>query len=134
VAAGSADKGRTRSPSVRRVGHPDPVPAPLLHLITAADWDAARTRGTLDPGPAGFVHLSTPQQVTLPADRLFAGRTDVLLLAVDPAGLDVRFEPGMPYDPPGMLFPHAYGTVPTSAVVSVRPYLPRPDGTFPIPS
>ena len=69
----------------------------------------------------------------LPADRLFAGRTDLLLLAVDPAGLDVRFEPGMPYDPPDMRFPHAYGTVPTSAVVAVRPYHPRSDGTFPPP-
>jgi uncharacterized protein (DUF952 family) len=110
------------------------VTGPLLHLIPAADWDHARGRGALAPAPEGFVHLSAPEQVTLPADRLFAGRTDLLLLTVDPAGLDVRFEPGMPYDPPGMLFPHAYGEVPTSAVVSVRPYRPRPDGTFPPPS
>jgi len=103
----------------------------LLHLITTADWDAARARGTLAGDP--FVHLSTPEQVQLPADRLFAGRTDVLVLAVDPTGLDVRFEPGMPYDPPGMRFPHAYGTVPTSAVVAVTPYPPRSDGTFPPP-
>jgi uncharacterized protein (DUF952 family) len=108
------------------------VPDLLLHLITAADWDTARARGSVDPAPgAAFVHLSTPDQVTLPADRLFAGRTDLLLLAVDPAGLDVRFEPGMPCDPPGMLFPHAYGSVPVSAVVSVHPYRPNPDGTFP---
>jgi uncharacterized protein (DUF952 family) len=110
------------------------MPAPLLHLITAADWAAAQARGTLDPGPAGFVHLSTAQQITLPADRLFAGRTDVLLLVVDPTGLDVRLEPGMPYDPPGMLFPHAYGEVPVSAVISAEPYRPKPDGTFPPPS
>ena len=51
--------------------------------------------------------------MTLPADRLFAGRTDLLLLTVDPTGLDVRFEPGMPYDPPGMTFPHAYGAIPS---------------------
>ena len=107
--------------------------APLLHLIPAADWDAARARGTLAPSGDGFVHLSTPAQVQLPADRLFAGRTDLLLLAVDPTGLDVRFEPGMPYDPPDMAFPHAYGTVPTSAVVAVLPYRPRSDGTFPPP-
>jgi uncharacterized protein (DUF952 family) len=106
----------------------------LLHLITAADWEQARARGTLAPTHgAAFVHLSTAEQVTRPADRLFAGRTDLLLLALDPDGLDVRFEPGMPYDPLDMLFPHAYGTVPVSAVVAVTPYLPGPDGTFPPP-
>jgi uncharacterized protein (DUF952 family) len=105
----------------------------LLHLIPAADWEIARERGVLAPGPAGFVHLSTPDQVQRPADRLFAGRTDVLLLTVDPAGLDVRFEPGLPTDPPDMLFPHAYGTVPATAVVAARPYRPGPDGTFPPP-
>jgi uncharacterized protein (DUF952 family) len=109
------------------------VTRPLLHLIPVADWDAAQARGSLNAPGDAFVHLSTPEQVQLPADRLFAGRTDLLLLAVDPAGLDVRFEPGMPYDPPDMRFPHAYGTVPTSAVVAVRPYYPRSDGTFPPP-
>jgi uncharacterized protein (DUF952 family) len=106
---------------------------PLLHLIPAADWAAARARGILAPSGEGFVHLSTAEQVQLPADRLFAGRTDLLLLAIDPAGLDVRFEPGMPHDPPDMAFPHAYGTVPASAVVAVLPYRPRSDGTFPPP-
>jgi uncharacterized protein (DUF952 family) len=110
------------------------VTAPLLHLIPAADWAAARARGTLAPTHgAAFVHLSTPDQVQLPADRLFAGRTDLLLLTVDPTGLDVRLEPGMPYDPPGLLFPHAYGEVPVAAVVGVAPYLPGPDGRFPRP-
>jgi uncharacterized protein (DUF952 family) len=107
------------------------VTGTLLHLITVADWAAARARGTLAGDP--FVHLSTPEQVQLPANRLFAGRTDVLLLSVDPAGLDVRFEPGLPDDPPGMRFPHAHGTVPVTAVVAVDPYLPRSDGTFPPP-
>ena len=98
----------------------------LLHLITAADWALARARGTLAPTHGdGFVHLSTPEQVQLPANRLFAGRTDVLLLIVDPTGLDVHFKPGMPYDPPEMRFPHAYGTVPSSAVIAEVPYPPR---------
>ena len=106
---------------------------PLLHLIPPADWDVAQARGSLNAPGDAFVHLSTPEQVHLPADRLFAGRTDLLLLAVDPAGLDVRFEPGMPYDPPDMRFPHAYGTVPTSAVIAVLPYRPGRDGRFPPP-
>jgi uncharacterized protein (DUF952 family) len=107
------------------------VPAPLLHLITTAGWRAALGERVLAPAPGiGFVHLSTPDQVVLPANRLFAGRPDVVLLAVDPAGLDVRFEPGLPDDPPDMRFPHAYGRVPTSAVIAVAPYLPGPDGRF----
>ena len=31
----------------------------------------------------------------------------------------------MPYDPPEMRFPHAYGTVATSAVVAAVPYPPE---------
>ena len=42
----------------------------LLHLVTAADWKDARARGTLAASGDGFVHLSTPEQVQLPADRL----------------------------------------------------------------
>ena len=110
-----------------------PVTAPLLHLIPAADWAAARARGTLAPPATASSTCPRAEQVQLPADRLFAGRTDLLLLVIDPAGLDVRFEPGMPYDPPDMRFPHAYGTVPTSAVVAVLPYCPGPDGRFPPP-
>ena len=61
----------------------------LLHLCTVEDWATATARGGVDPVPGvGFVHLSTPDQVHLPAQRLFAGRDDVLLLVVDehPAG------------------------------------------------
>ena len=101
----------------------------LLHLISAADWAEVRRTGEIRPLPGtGFVHLSTAEQVRLPAERLFAGRHDVLLLDVDPAGLDVRWEPGLPTDPGSMLFPHAYGTVPVSAVRAVTPYLPGPGG------
>ena len=72
----------------------------------------------------GFVHLSTPDQVQLPAERLYPGRRDLALLVVDPARLTdpVRFEDGVPTDPGGMQFPHLYGPLPVSAVVAVVPY------------
>lgn len=112
--------------------------APLLHLIIAAEWRAALdTRVVAPPSLAdvGFVHLSTPAQVALPADRLFRGRHDLALLVIDPArlGVEVRWETGLPTDPAGMRFPHAYGAVPTAAVVAVLPYRPGPDGRFAAP-
>ncbi len=72
------------------------------------------------------MHLSTPEQVHLPAERLFPGRRDLLLLVVDPARLadPVRMEPGVPTDPEGMLFPHLYGPLPVTAVVATLPYRP----------
>ena len=111
----------------------------MLHLCTAAEWEAARAAGTVAPpslAEVGFVHLSTPEQVTLPANRLFHGRSDVLLLVLDPAriGVEIRWEPGVPGDPESMRFPHAYGPVPTAAVTVTLPYRPGDDGMFTAPS
>ena len=119
--------------AVRLTGTMGPVW--LVHLCTAPEWDAARRAGEIRPeslSVAGFVHLSTQQQVHLPANRLFAGRTDLVVLFVDPAVLNapLRWEPGVPGDPEAMLFPHLYGVLPASAVVGVAPYRPGPDGRF----
>lgn len=107
----------------------------LVHLCTRAEWERAQESGERIPDgfdADGFVHLSTPVQVHLPANRLFAGRDDLVLLVLDPTRLDgeVRFEPGVPSDPASMLFPHLYGRMTTAAVVVARPYLPGADGTF----
>lgn len=81
------------------------------------------------------MHLSTPDQVHVPAQALFPGRRDLLLLVVDPARLtgEVRVEPGVPADPGGRLFPHLYGPLPTSAVVAVVPYRPPVPPSLPAP-
>lgn len=107
----------------------------LVHLCVAADWQAALRAGEVASDSlngAGFIHLSTPQQVHLPANRLFAGRTDLLVLWVDPGRLSspLRWESGVPADPPSMRFPHLYGPLPTAAVVDVARYSPQPDGRF----
>ena len=112
----------------------------LVHICTLDDWLAARQAGTHEPpslGSDGFVHLSTPQQVHLPANRLFTGRTDLVLLHLDPArlGAPVRWEPGVPSDPESMQFPHLYGPLPAAAVTAVVEYLPNSDGRFgPVPT
>lgn len=112
-----------------------PAATVLVHLCTADDWQRARLSGEHRPDSlhsAGFVHLSTPEQVHLPANRLYAGRTDLVLLLVDPARLSspVRWEPGVPADPAAMVFPHLYGPLPADAVIRVTSYRPGADGRF----
>lgn len=107
----------------------------LVHLCSAEEWSSAQAVGVLRPESlhtVGFVHLSTPQQVHLPANRLYRGRTDLVLLQVNPAKLTapVRWEPGVPSDPQAMLFPHLYGPLPVTAVAGVSAYPPGPDGVF----
>lgn len=107
----------------------------LLHICALTDWHLAEARGEHRPeslNTVGFIHLSTPEQVHLPANRLYRGRTDLLLVRIDPGRLSdpVRWEPGVPTDPESMLFPHLYGALPVGAVSSVTPYVPEPDGSF----
>lgn len=108
----------------------------LVHQCGSDEWRRAQRSGVHAPDSldsAGFVHLSTPAQVHLPANRLYAGRTDLMLLRVDAARLasPVRWEPGLPTDPDGMVFPHLYGPLPVAAVISVTAYRPGSDGRFP---
>ncbi|MEV6868466.1 DUF952 domain-containing protein [Streptosporangium subroseum] len=100
----------------------------ILHLALAADWDAARQAGeyrvstlgrTLEQ--EGFIHACADQaQLHGVARRFYAEVTDPLvLLTIDPTGLDVRLE--TPDDSPEA-FPHIYGPLPLTAVISVTPF------------
>ncbi|MCQ4122259.1 DUF952 domain-containing protein [Rhodococcus tibetensis] len=108
---------------------------PLVHICSRDDWQVATRSGRRVPetfGADGFVHLSTPAQVHLPANRLFAGRTDLVVLWLDPTALGspVKWEPGVPTDPSSMRFPHLYGPLPSAAVMAVEHYRPGADGRF----
>lgn len=111
----------------------------LLHLCSLANWATAQACGEHRPDSlrdAGFVHLSTPEQVHLPANRFYAGRTDLLLLHIDAALLEapVRWEAGDSTDPAAMVFPHLYGPLPVGAVIAVTRYRPGRDGRFQPPA
>lgn len=111
----------------------------ILHVCTAAEWaefgDQERYRAP-SLGDVGFVHCSDPGTVHLPAGAYYRGRTDLLLLRIDPARLDVtlRWEPGDPPHPAGIWFPHVYGSIPRAAIVEVHEFPPEPDGSFVLPA
>ena len=113
----------------------NPSPTVLVHLCSASGWQAAQESGEHRPESLdanGFVHLSTPEQVHLPANRLYAGRTDLVLLRIDAGQLTspIRWEPGVATDPESMAFPHLYGPLPAAAVISITSYRPGPNGRF----
>ena len=92
----------------------------LLHMTTAAEW----ATGRIDPAPGeDFVHLSRPEQLHTPANLFYAGRRDLVVLAIDPSRLtsEVRVEGG---------FPHLYGPLLPDAVFDVLPLPADDDGSF----
>jgi uncharacterized protein (DUF952 family) len=107
----------------------------ILHITTRGEWDAAVAAGeyrapSLDD--EGFIHCSTPQQVTHVADWFYRDIPDLVLLCIDPAELtsELRWEPSA--DAFAGDFPHVYGPIATSAVVEVLPWS-RGDAGFEVP-
>lgn len=111
----------------------------ILHIISRdelADHVADGEYRAPSLADVGFTHCSDPGTVHLPANALYAGRTDLLLMVIDPALLTVpvRWEPGDPPQPGGPWFPHVYGPISMSAVLSVLEFPSRADGTFQLPT
>ena len=113
------------------------IQRPIYHLALAEDWENERTdaytTSTLGTSLAeqGFVHCSFASQVRQIADLVYRGRTDVLLLEIDPARLTspVRVEN---LDGGADEFPHVYGPINRDAVVEVTPLAVLADGRLDI--
>jgi uncharacterized protein (DUF952 family) len=110
----------------------------ILHFCPEADWRAAQAAGEYRHASLtsdGFIHLSQPYQVHIPANTLMHGRTDLVLLEVDPETVSapLRWEPGDPAHADSMRFPHLYGPLDLDAVVAVHPFPCRADGSFELP-
>lgn len=110
----------------------------ILHICGKSEWAAVPdggvyTAASLDSD--GYIHCSDPGTAHIPANAVFAGRTDLVLLEIDPAlvGAPVVWEDGDPPHPDGIQFPHVYGPIPRNAVVAVHEFPVRGDGSFRIP-
>ena len=80
----------------------------------------------------GFIHFSTAEQLAETAAKHFAGRADLLLIAVDAEALgeNLRFEPSRG----GALFPHLYAELSLSAVRFAEPMPLGDNGIHLLPS
>ena len=70
----------------------------ILHFCSEVEWAEAQAAGEYRAdslATQGFIHCSTADQVHVPANALAAGRTDLVLLEVEPAQVpaDIRWEP-----------------------------------------
>lgn len=105
---------------------------PIFHIVPQSTWEAASDTGWYRPESLdveGFVHCSEADQVAGVADAYYGGRTDLLLLEIDPARLRAKVvrEAGSPRQG---LFPHVYGPLPVDSVVQVHGLPLGMDGHF----
>ena len=107
----------------------------IYKICTQNEWRhfgaAGEFAGSPDDLRDGFIHLSGPDQVARTAAKFFTGRTDLILLAIDPArlGNSLRWEPSAS----GTIYPHVYGPLPMAAVVASTPLTVAPDGRHILP-
>jgi len=104
--------------------------ATIYKICERAEWQAAERAGIYRGAAVdlrdGFIHFSTAAQVAETAAKHFAGRADLVLVAVDAAALGeaLQWEPSRG----GALFPHLYGALPLSAVQWARALPEEVDG------
>lgn len=110
----------------------------IVHMATRDAWQSAQEAGTYRAPSLeseGFIHFSTPVQIIRVANAIYVGRTDLVLLVVDPLALtaELRYEASV-HEDSAELFPHLYGPLNLDAVKLVLPFPPGPDGMFALPT
>ena len=126
------------------MSNPSDRPAPAQSAVAGwiykvADrvaWaDAERAgvfTGSADDRRDGYIHFSAARQLDGTLAKYYAGRADLVLVAVDPVrlGADLKWEPARD----GTLFPHLYQPLRTSDVAWVRDLSLGADGRHVLPA
>ena len=106
----------------------------IFKVVPFEEWNSA---GDHYPGSAhdqadGFLHFSTRAQLAETLRRYYAGRDDLLLLAVSTESLGPALK--WEYAPSrGEDFPHLFATLPRAAVLWAKPLTRGADGEFVLP-
>lgn len=95
----------------------------IFHLTTARAWATAQQTGAYRADSLeseGFIHCSRLEQVERVARTRYRDAPDLVVLVVDPTGLDVRDEQGDAGS--DERFPHVYGELPIDAIETAFPF------------
>jgi uncharacterized protein (DUF952 family) len=107
----------------------------IYKVCAAGEWAAAEAagayEGSVDDARDGFIHFSTGSQLAATLAKHFAGRADLVLVAVEAGTLGdaLKWEPSRG----GALFPHLYAALPASAALWTKPLPLDGDGGHVIP-
>ena len=107
----------------------------ILHITTAPEWAAAQADGEYRAPSLeaeGFIHCSTPAQVTHVGDWFYREVQDLVLLCIEPEELTSELLWESSVDAFAGEFPHVYGPIALDAVRAVIPWT-RGEGGFEIP-
>ena len=101
-------------------------------LVDRAEWEAARAAGAYAGSAVdladGYIHMSSAAQLAETARRHYAGRSDLLLVAVDLTvlGEALKWEASRGGD----LFPHLFAPLPVAAAREERGLSVDADGVM----
>ncbi len=108
----------------------------IYKIHPESDWLRSEAAGVFDGAPVdledGFIHFSTGAQLAGTAEKHFAGREGLLLVAVeaDALGEALKWEPSRG----GELFPHLYGPLAIADVRWIEPLRLGADGRHLVPA
>ncbi len=108
----------------------------IFKILSSAEWRAAEAAGVFAGAGIdladGYIHFSTRDQAEETAAKHFAGKTDLVLVAVDAEKLG----PALKWEVSrgGALFPHLYATLATRDGLWVKPLPVGEDGKHRFPS
>jgi uncharacterized protein (DUF952 family) len=104
----------------------------IVHVCTKAEWQKAKALNefrveSLDS--EGFIHCSGLDTILRVANSNWRGRKDLIILFIDSAKVisPIKYEPD---SESGILYPHVYGPINLDAIIQVKEFKPKEDGTF----
>jgi uncharacterized protein (DUF952 family) len=107
----------------------------IYKILSAVEWGEAEAKGVFAGAGIdvsdGFIHFSTGTQAQETAVKHFAGRSDLVLVAVDADSLGAALKWEVARG--SQLFPHLYGSLPTRAVLWVKALPVGADGSHVFP-
>ncbi len=95
----------------------------ILRITTREFWEKAVALGEFrsdDLAAEGFIHCSTPEQLSYVYGKFYQGQSGLVVLRIDPEKLQSPLVWENPHETL-RLFPHVYGPIQPAAVVDVVP-------------